>query len=236
MGEQAQVSRPTLGDVEQILAALAQEGYIADREIATAIYLSIELHKPLLVEGAAGVGKTEIAKVMARALGTDLIRLQCYEGLDVNTALYEWNYQKQMLRIRLEEGSGRSPEEKEQTIFSEPFLLRRPLLQAITHPKAPVLLVDEIDRVDEEFEAFLLELLSDWQITIPEIGTIRAAAACTCGSVTPASRRSWPSSCARSPASRASWRSRSRPSCTRCGPWTSRRSPGWRRPWTGARL
>ncbi|MDR7460954.1 MAG: AAA family ATPase, partial [Armatimonadota bacterium] len=121
------MSRPTLGDVEQILAALAQEGYIADREIATAIYLSVELHKPLLVEGAAGVGKTEIAKVMARALDTDLIRLQCYEGLDVNTALYEWNYQKQMLRIRLEEGSGRTPEEKEQTIFSEPFLLRRPL-------------------------------------------------------------------------------------------------------------
>lgn len=169
-----QVTRPTLGDIEQILQALEREGYIADREIATAIYLSIELHKPLLVEGAAGVGKTEIAKVMSRALGTDLIRLQCYEGLDVHTALYEWNYQKQMLRIRLEEGTDRPVEEKEQTIFSEPFLLRRPLLQAITHHRAPVLLIDEVDRVDVEFEAFLLEVLSDWQITIPEIGTIRA--------------------------------------------------------------
>jgi MoxR-like ATPase len=166
--------RPTLGNIEQILQALEQEGYIADREIATAIYLSIELHKPLLVEGAAGVGKTEIAKVMSQALGTDLIRLQCYEGLDVNTALYEWNYPKQMLRIRLEEGTDRTVEEKEQTIFSEAFLLRRPLLQAITHHRAPVLLVDEIDRADVEFESFLLEVLSDWQVTIPEIGTIRA--------------------------------------------------------------
>ncbi len=168
------MSRPTLGNIEQILQALEREGYIADREIATAIYLSIELHKPLLVEGAAGVGKTEIAKVMSQALGTDLIRLQCYEGLDVNTALYEWNYPKQMLRIRLEEGTDRTVEEKEQTIFSESFLLRRPLLQAITHHRAPVLLVDEIDRADLEFESFLLEVLSDWQVTIPEIGTIRA--------------------------------------------------------------
>ncbi len=168
------MSRPTLGNIEQILQTLEREGYIADREIATAIYLSIELHKPLLVEGAAGVGKTEIAKVMSQALGTDLIRLQCYEGLDVNTALYEWNYPKQMLRIRLEEGTDRTVEEKEQTIFSESFLLRRPLLQAITHHRAPVLLVDEIDRADLEFESFLLEVLSDWQVTIPEIGTIRA--------------------------------------------------------------
>lgn len=174
MSETAQVGRPTLGDIEQIVAALENEGYIAGREIATAIYLSIELRKPLLVEGAAGVGKTEIAKVVARALGTDLIRLQCYEGLDVNTALYEWNYQKQMLRIRLEEQTDHTLEEKEHAIFSEPFLLRRPLLQAITHHRAPVLLVDELDRSDEEFESFLLEVLSDWQVTIPEIGTIRA--------------------------------------------------------------
>jgi MoxR-like ATPase len=174
MSETAHVGRPTLGDIEQIVAALENEGYIAGREIATGIYLSIELRKPLLVEGAAGVGKTEIAKVVARALGTDLIRLQCYEGLDVNTALYEWNYQKQMLRIRLEEQTDHTLEEKEHAIFSEPFLLRRPLLQAITHHKAPVLLVDELDRSDEEFESFLLEVLSDWQVTIPEIGTIRA--------------------------------------------------------------
>ncbi|MDR5683878.1 MAG: MoxR family ATPase [Armatimonadota bacterium] len=174
MSETQPARRPTLGDIEQIVAALENQGYIAGREIATAVFLSIELHKPLLVEGAAGVGKTEIAKVMARALGTDLIRLQCYEGLDVNTALYEWNYQKQMLRIRLEEQGDRTLEEKEHAIFSEPFLLRRPLLQAITHHRPPVLLIDEVDRVDEEFEAFLLEVLSDWQITIPEIGTIRA--------------------------------------------------------------
>ncbi|MDR7550530.1 MAG: MoxR family ATPase [Armatimonadota bacterium] len=153
---------------------LAAQGYIADRTIATAVYLSIALRKPLLIEGAAGVGKTEVAKVMARALETDLIRLQCYEGLDATTALYEWNYQKQLLHIRLSEGSDRPVAEREAEIFSEPFLLKRPLLDAITRDRAPVLLVDEIDRADEEFEAFLLEVLSDFQVSIPEIGTIAA--------------------------------------------------------------
>jgi MoxR-like ATPase len=154
---------------------MEEEGYVADRGIATAVYLATALNKPLLVEGHPGVGKTEIAKTLARALDADLIRLQCYEGLDATTALYEWNYPKQLLRIKLEEGSDRTLAEKELSIFSEAFLLKRPLLQAITHQgKAPVLLVDEIDRSDEEFEAFLLEVLSDFQVTIPELGTIRA--------------------------------------------------------------
>src|SRR5579884_500889 len=160
--------------IPNIAEPLRQQGYVADREVATAIHLSVVLHKPLLIEGAAGVGKTEVAKVMAQAIGTDLIRLQCYEGLDVHTALYEWNYQRQMLRIKLEEATGRPVEEKEQVIFSEPFLLKRPLLQAITAERAPVLLIDEVDRADEEFEAFLLEVLSDFQVSIPEIGTVRA--------------------------------------------------------------
>jgi len=136
--------------------------------------LSMRLGKPLLIEGPAGVGKTEIAKVMAKALDTDLIRLQCYEGLDANHALYEWNYQQQLLYLKMEEGLEMDLAEREKNIFSEKFLLKRPLLQAITHHKAPVLLIDEIDRADEEFESFLLEVLSDWQITIPEIGTIHA--------------------------------------------------------------
>jgi MoxR-like ATPase len=162
------------GGIPQITQALEQEGYIAGRDVALSIHLSIVLRKPLLIEGAAGVGKTEVAKVMARALATPLIRLQCYEGLDVHTALYEWNYQRQMLRIKLEESTGRPVEEKEHLIFSEPFLLKRPLLQAITADRAPVLLIDEVDRADEEFEAFLLEVLSDFQVSIPEIGTITA--------------------------------------------------------------
>ncbi len=160
--------------IPQIVDVLQAQDYIADRGLATAIHLSVVLMKPLLIEGAAGVGKTEVAKVMARALGTNLIRLQCYEGLDVHTALYEWNYQRQMLRIKLEETTGRPVEEKEHLIFSEPFLLKRPLLQAITADRAPVLLIDEVDRADEEFEAFLLEVLSDFQVSIPEIGTVRA--------------------------------------------------------------
>ncbi|MDR7544687.1 MAG: MoxR family ATPase [Armatimonadota bacterium] len=164
--------RPEINRIQELLAG---GGYVADRTIATSVYLSIALRKPLLIEGAAGVGKTEVAKVMARALGTDLIRLQCYEGLDATTALYEWNYQKQLLHIRLLEGSDRPVAEREAEIFSEAFLLRRPLLDAITRSQAPVLLVDEIDRADEEFEAFLLEVLSDFQVSIPEIGTIRAA-------------------------------------------------------------
>ncbi len=160
--------------IPEVVAALERHGYIADRELATAIYLSLVLQKPLLIEGAAGVGKTEVAKVMARVLDTELIRLQCYEGLDVHTALYEWNYPRQLLRIKLEEASDRPAEEKEHLIFSEPFLLKRPLLRAITADRPPVLLIDEVDRADEEFEAFLLEVLSDFQVSIPEIGTIRA--------------------------------------------------------------
>ena len=149
--------------------------YVADQAIATSIYLAQALERPLLVEGRAGVGKTEIANVMARILDARLIRLQCYEGLDVTTALYEWNYPKQLLWIKLDEQSGRTTAEREQQIFSEPFLLERPLLAALTQPDAaPVLLIDEVDRADEEFEAFLLEVLSDFQVTIPEIGTVKA--------------------------------------------------------------
>jgi len=157
-----------------IRAMLSGQGYITDDAMSMAVFLSMQLQKPLLVEGPAGVGKTEIAKVMAAALQTDLIRLQCYEGLDASHALYEWNYQRQLLHLKATEQSDRSIAEKEATIFGQDFLLKRPLLQAITHHKKPVLLIDEIDRSDEEFESFLLELLSDWQITIPEIGTIKA--------------------------------------------------------------
>jgi MoxR-like ATPase len=154
---------------------LEEQVYIADAAIATALYLSMALGKPLLIEGPAGVGKTEIAKALANALQTRLIRLQCYEGLDATTSLYEWNYPKQLLHLKLEESSSASETEKEAMIFSEAFLLKRPLLQAITeHNRAPVLLIDEIDRSDEEFEAFLLEVLSDYQVTIPEIGSIKA--------------------------------------------------------------
>lgn len=159
---------------EKIAELLAERGYVAEEQIVMSVYLARLLNKPLLIEGPAGVGKTEIAKVMAAALQTDLIRLQCYEGLDVAHALYEWNYQRQLLQIKLEEQSGKSISEKEAGIFSEDFLLKRPLLQAITHEQTPVLLIDEVDRADEEFESFLLEVLSDWQITIPEIGTIKA--------------------------------------------------------------
>ena len=161
-------------EITRIQSMLDAQGYVADQTLATSVYLAIQLRKPLLIEGAAGVGKTEVAKVMAKALETDLIRLQCYEGLDATTSLYEWNYQRQLLHIRLQEHSDLPLEEKEREIFSEPFLLKRPLLQAITHERAPVLLIDEVDRSDEEWEAFLLEVLSEWQVTIPEIGTIRA--------------------------------------------------------------
>ncbi len=161
-------------ETEGLQRQLSDRGYIAGADICLSLHLARELRKPLLVEGPAGVGKTEIAKVLADLLGTDLIRLQCYEGLDTSTALYEWNYQRQLLQIRMEEQGERSLEQREAHIFSEPFLLKRPLLQAITHHRAPVLLIDELDRADEEFESFLLELLSDWQITIPELGTIRA--------------------------------------------------------------
>lgn len=153
---------------------LYEQGYITDDSVAMSVFLSLQLNKPLLIEGPAGVGKTEIAKVMANALKTDLIRLQCYEGLDATHALYEWNYQRQLLHLKMVEHNQQPVEEKEKTIFSDSFLMKRPLLQAITHHKKPVLLIDEIDRSDEEFESFLLEVLSDWQITVPEIGTIKA--------------------------------------------------------------
>ena len=153
---------------------LQEQGYITGDAVPMSVFLSLQLNKPLLVEGPAGVGKTEIAKVMANALQTDLIRLQCYEGLDATHALYEWNYQRQLLHLKMVEHNEQSIEEKEKTIFSDSFLMKRPLLKAITHTQKPVLLIDEIDRSDEEFESFLLEVLSDWQITIPELGTIRA--------------------------------------------------------------
>ena len=162
---------PELKDIKRMLY---EQGYITDDSVAMSVFLSLQLNKPLLIEGPAGVGKTEIAKVMANALQTDLIRLQCYEGLDATHALYEWNYQRQLLHLKMVEHNNQLVEEKEKTIFSDSFLMKRPLLQAITHHKKPVLLIDEIDRSDEEFESFLLEVLSDWQITVPEIGTIKA--------------------------------------------------------------
>jgi len=165
----------SIPDVDTLIQHFEQQGYVTDRALATAIFLAIRLGKPVLIEGHAGLGKTEVAKVLAAVLNTRLIRLQCYEGLDVNSAVYEWNYQKQLLAIKLEEGTGDSIEEKEKHIFSREFLLERPLLQSISAEDAsPVLLVDEIDRADEAFEAFLLELLSDFQISVPEMGTIRA--------------------------------------------------------------
>src|SRR2546429_801621 len=164
-------------DIRKIQELMEAAAYVPDAPVATSVHLAMRLRKPLLIEGPAGVGKTEVAKVMARMLTTNLIRLQCYEGLDASTALYEWNYQKQLLHIKLDESArnNRPIGEKEHEIFSEPFLLRRPLLQAITQEsQAPVLLVDEVDRVEEEFEAFMLEVFSEWQVTIPEIGTIKA--------------------------------------------------------------
>ena len=160
--------------LDELRERFAAQGYVANDDFATGIELMLALEKPLLIEGPAGVGKTESAKVLAAVLDTRLIRLQCYEGLDAASALYEWNYPKQLLRIRLTEESGASAEAREAEIFSEPFLLKRPLLEAITQERAPVLLIDEVDRADEAFEAFLLELLGEFQVTIPELGTIRA--------------------------------------------------------------
>jgi MoxR-like ATPase len=164
-------------EIRKIQELMESAEYVTDAPVATSVHLAMTLRKPLLIEGHAGVGKTEVAKVMARTLGTNLIRLQCYEGLDQSAALYEWNYQKQLLHIKLAEtaGPGRSLDDREHEIFSESFLLRRPLLQAISQDgQAPVLLVDEVDRADQEFEAFMLEVFSEWQVTIPEIGTIKA--------------------------------------------------------------
>ena len=167
---------PTELTIDRVQEILRSERYICDRSLATVVYLSLVMGKPLLLEGEAGVGKTEIAKVLSKVLGAKLIRLQCYEGLDANTALYEWNYPKQMLRIKLEEVEHGDREAVETEIFTQNYLIKRPLLEAIQSDGAvpPVLLIDEIDRADMEFEAFLLEVLSDFQITIPEIGTISA--------------------------------------------------------------
>jgi MoxR-like ATPase len=161
---------------ENISDHLAAVGYIADRDIATVLWLMDFLKRPLLLEGEAGVGKTEVAKALAAVHGAELIRLQCYEGLDQNAALYEWNYQRQLLAIKTREGIGEDADAIEEHIFSERYLLERPLLAAIRREKPPVLLIDEVDRADEEFEAFLLELLSDFQVSIPELGTVKATA------------------------------------------------------------
>ena len=164
-----------LPDISHLIKKLDSLGYVVEEEFATILLLMLKLKKPLLLEGPPGVGKTEASHIIASYLNTKLIRLQCYEGLDVNSAIYEWNYQKQLLSIKLTESSALSSAEKESYIFGDEFLLKRPLLQAITESdKAPVLLIDEIDRADEEFEAFLLELLSAYQISIPEMGTIKA--------------------------------------------------------------
>src|SRR4030095_1220601 len=235
-------------DIRKIQEMMEAAEYVADAPVATSVHLAMRLRKALLIEGPAGVGKTEVAKVMARVLGTNLIRLQCYEGLDVSTALYEWNYQKQLLHIKLGEAShnNRAVSEQEHEIFSEPFLLRRPLLQAITQEsQAPVLLVDECDRTDEEFEAFMLEVFSEWQGTNPASRTIKdahtppprpsspapaparasggrppGAAASTSGSTIRRRTRSSGSSRARCPASASAWPARSRSSwrrSARCG-------------------
>jgi MoxR-like ATPase len=163
-------------DRDRIVDRLAAAGYVADGGLATAVWLMDFLKRPLLLEGEAGVGKTEVAKALAAMHGAELIRLQCYEGLDQNAALYEWNYQRQLLAIKAHEGAGESADRIEEHIFSEKYLLERPLLAAIRRETPPVLLVDEVDRADEEFEAFLLELLSDFQVSIPELGTVTARA------------------------------------------------------------
>jgi len=163
--------------IDETLAVLAQGEYITERSLATAVFLALRMGRPLFLEGEAGVGKTEVAKVLAQVLGRQLIRLQCYEGLDIASAVYEWNYQRQMIEIRLAEAEGTGSRAKlEKDIFSERFLIRRPLLQALDSKDggAPVLLIDELDRTDEPFEAYLLEVLADFQVTIPEIGTIKA--------------------------------------------------------------
>jgi MoxR-like ATPase len=167
----------TFDNVDDLEAALRGERYITDRGLATTLYLTLRLRKPLLLEGEAGVGKTEIAKVLAAILDTPMIRLQCYEGLDASSAIYEWDYPRQMLYLQtIEATGGVDRETARRDLFSEEFLLKRPLLQAIdaAHEKSPVLLIDEVDRADQELEAFLLELLSDFQVTVPELGTIRA--------------------------------------------------------------
>jgi MoxR-like ATPase len=171
------MSRPLPKSIDETQQLLTSSDYVAERSLATALYLALAMRRPLFLEGEAGVGKTEIAKVIAQALGRELIRLQCYEGLDIAQAAYEWNYSRQMIEIRLAEAAGETSKEKlAQDIFSERFLVKRPLARALEGKpgKAPVLLIDELDRTDEPFEAYLLEVLSDWQISIPETGTLRA--------------------------------------------------------------
>lgn len=160
--------------INEVLKRLSEQKYLIDEKLATSVFLAANLKKPLLVEGPAGVGKTELAKAVAKAMETKLIRLQCYEGLDESKALFEWNYQKQLLRIQANHMSDMGWEETKKNVFSEEFYLARPLLQAIKEPQSVVLLIDEIDKSDEEFESFLLEVLSDYQVTIPELGTIKA--------------------------------------------------------------
>ena len=169
--------KPLPGNIDATLELLAKADYVGDRSLATVLYLALKMGRPLFLEGEAGVGKTEIAKVLSAALGRRLIRLQCYEGLDISSAVYEWNYGAQMIAIRLAEAEGEGDRERiEHDVFSEKFLIKRPLLQALEPDTngAPVLLIDEIDRTDEAFEAFLLEVLADFQITVPELGTIKA--------------------------------------------------------------
>ena len=160
--------------LESVAAGMRQARYITNQRVETAVFLALALGKPLLIEGPAGAGKTEVAKVIAAMLGTELIRLQCYEGLDEARALYEWNYQKQLLRLQADEASGQRWEEISEHLFSRDYLLERPLLRAISAPRKVVLLIDEIDKADEEFEAFLLEILSDFQVSVPELGTLKA--------------------------------------------------------------
>ncbi len=169
--------RPVPNSIDETLDMLAGADYVADRALATVLFLSLRMRRPLFLEGEAGVGKTEIAKVLASALGRRLIRLQCYEGLDVSSAVYEWNYAAQMIEIRMEEAVGKvDRKDMEKNVFSEKYLIRRPVLDALTGKQgaAPVFLIDELDRTDEAFEAFLLEILSDYQVTVPELGTIKA--------------------------------------------------------------
>ena len=164
--------------IDETMALLESADYVADRALATVLFLSLRMKRPLFLEGEAGVGKTEIAKVLAKSLGRKLIRLQCYEGLDVSSAVYEWNYAAQMIEIRMDEAAGQTDRDRmEKNVFSEKYLIRRPILEALegTGGRAPVLLIDELDRTDEAFEAFLLEILSDFQVTVPELGTIKAA-------------------------------------------------------------
>ena len=173
----APVARANPGSIEETLAMLAGADYVADRALATVLFLSLRMRRPLFLEGEAGVGKTEIAKVLASALGRRLIRLQCYEGLDVSSAVYEWNYAAQMIEIRMDEAAGQTDRDvMEKNVFSEKSLIRRPVLDALSGlpGSAPVFLIDELDRTDEAFEAFLLEILSDFQVTVPELGPIRA--------------------------------------------------------------